>query len=199
MTGIQKLLWIAGCFVCRMAVAQPGQQDSIAHDRIHRQQNNAYILGTWAAANLVQGTISASNTQGSEHFFHQMNAYWNIGNLAVAGIGLLRVKQLSARQYAFAGNLKAQQQVEKTLLLGTGLDMAYIMTGLYLKERGNRLDKVQSQGYGGSLLLQGSFLLVFDVIQYFNHRRNGRLLEQQLGQWEWGPKGAGLGLSYRFR
>ena len=199
MIKVRKILTITAVLWSAAGHAQQAEQDSIAQSRTLMKQNNYYILGAWAGANIIQGTISASNTKGSEHYLHQMNAYWNTVNLAVAGIGLLGIRKQLNRHYTLIDNVNAQQRTEKLLLLNGGLDIAYITTGLYMKERGNRLGNEKTEGYGGSLLLQGGFLLVFDVIQYFNHRRNGRLLENQLNGLQLGAAGNGLGLTYRFR
>ena len=91
-----------------------------------------------------------------------------------------------------------QQGLQKLLLLNTGLDAAYIMTGMYLKEKGLRQNSDQSTGFGNSLLLQGGFLLAFDLIQYFQHRRNSKALEQNRAGWELGTTANGVGLAYRF-
>jgi len=181
-----------------MAHAQMNEQDSIAQERIKLVQNNMYVLGAWAGANIIQGTISASNTNGSEHFLHQMNAYWNTVNLAIAGVGLLGIRKQMKQQHSLNSNLRAQYKIEKILLLNTGLDLAYMATGFYLKERGTRLNNDRNKGYGNSLLLQGGFLLVFDLIQYGQHRRNTKWLEQEQGRLELGLSGNGLSLNYLF-
>jgi hypothetical protein len=196
---ISNRLWMSffGIISVFMAHAQVNEQDSIARERIKLVQNNMYVLGAWAGANIIQGTISASNTTGSEHFLHQMNAYWNTVNLAIAGVGLLGIRKQMKQKHNLNSNLRAQHKIEKILLLNTGLDLAYIATGFYLKERGTRLNNDRNKGYGNSLLLQGGFLLVFDLIQYGQHRRNTKWLEQQQGKLEMGLGGNGLALRYR--
>ncbi len=181
-----------------MAHSQISEQDSIAWERNKLVENNMYVLGAWASANIIQGTISTSNTNGSEHYLHQMNAYWNTINLAIAGIGLLGIRKQYKQQHTLTTNLRIQHKIEKMLLLNTGLDLAYIATGFYLKERGARLNNELNKGYGNSLLLQGGFLLIFDLIQYGQHRKNTKWLEQRQGKLELGLGGNGLALNYRF-
>lgn len=53
--------------------------------------------------------------------------------------------------------------------------------------------------WAGVNILQGAFLLVFDLVQYGNHRRNGKILEQQMGNLQFGPAGNGIGLAYHFK
>lgn len=198
MTVLRVVLLIPAFFPAFMAQSQVNEQDSLAHQRIKLVQNNMYVLGAWASANIIQGTISASNTQGSEKAFHQMNAYWNTVNFAIAGVGLLGIRKQMKRAYGLASNLKEQQKLEKILLLNSGLDLAYIATGLYLKEKGIRLNNTRNEGFGNSLLLQGAFLLVFDLIQYGQHRKNTKWLENKMDHLQMGVSANGLGLSYRF-
>lgn len=198
MTPLRVVLLIPAFFSAFMAQSQVNEQDSLAHQRIKLVQNNMYVLGAWASANIIQGTISASNTQGSEKAFHQMNAYWNTVNFAIAGVGLLGIRKQMKRTYGLASNLKEQQKLEKILLLNSGLDLAYIATGLYLKEKGIRLNNTRNEGFGNSLVLQGAFLLVFDLIQYGQHRKNTKWLENKMDHLQMGVSANGLGLSYRF-
>ena len=170
--------------------------DSIAVDRYHQNKTNMTILAAWAGVNIIQGSISATNATGSGPHFFRMNAYWNLVNLGIASIGLIQLRKEMNRKYSLTQNHLAQQKLEKILLLNSGLDLAYIATGLFLKENGNRTGNLRNTGFGNSLLLQGAFLLVFDLVQYGNHRRNGKLLETQLSklQIQAGPNGIGLSL-----
>jgi hypothetical protein len=195
---MKQLLLVLLLFSALSAAAQPTVSDSIAMSRAKLSKRNMYVLGAWAGANIIQGTISASHTQGTVHYFHQMNAYWNIANLAIATMGLLSVRKQLAHIPDYKRNMQQQHELEKLIVFNGGLDLAYLATGLYLKERGNRLNKDQLVGYGNSLLLQGGFLLVFDIIQYTGHRRNGKLLEESMANWQVGATPDGMGLVYRF-
>ena len=157
------------------------------------------ILAAWAGVNIIQGSISATNATGSDQSFFRMNAYWNLVNLGIAGYGLVMVRKELAKTCTFSENLLQQQKTERLLLLNSGLDLAYIATGLYLNEHGKRLNSDQSVGFGKSLVLQGAFLLVFDLVQYGNHRRNGKILEQQLGNLQLSTTANGIGISYHFK
>ncbi len=192
----RKLLLFALTGSCFQGISQQNLQDSIAAERINLNKTNMTILGAWAAANIMQGSISAASVKGSGHYLHQMNVYFNTVNLALAGVNLLLVKKQLSRHYTLADNLREQQKIEKILLFNLGLDAAYITTGLYLKERGMRLNKEQPEGYGNSLLIQGGFLLIFDIIQYAGHRKNGRWMEKTFSNLQLGPTADGLGVTY---
>ena len=100
-----------------------------------------------------------------------MNVYWNIVNGALAGLGILEAKKKQGNLSAFQ-TLDEQSSTEKTFLINTGLDAAYVMTGVYLLEKSkNSMDNQDMlKGYGQSVILQGGFLLLFDGIMYGVHR-----------------------------
>lgn len=168
--------------------------DSIVADRYNKNKSNMTILLAWAGVNMIQGSISATNATGSGVYFFKMNTYWNIANLGIASFGLLQLRKELNRKYTFTHNYLAQQKIEKILLLNTGLNLTYITAGFLLKESGNRRNSLLLQGYGNSLLLQGAFLLVFDLVQYGNHRKNGKILEGYLSNLQIHASGNGMGL-----
>lgn len=168
--------------------------DSVAAKRNMLNKTNMTILLAWSGANIVQGSISAGNLQGSPHYFHQMNVYFNIANLAIASYGLFELHRQMNKKLSLFQNLRQQQKIESLLLLNTGLDLSYISTGLYLRERGIQALNDKTKGYGGSLILQGSFLFVFDLIQYIEHRQNGQSMNKFLGNLQVAPTANGLGL-----
>lgn len=55
--------------------------------------------------------------------------------------------------------------MQKILLFNAGLDVGYMLGGVYLLERGKREVKnaERLRGFGRSILLQGAFLFVFDL------------------------------------
>ena len=145
------------------------QYDSIYIKRQMLNKNNMTVLGTWAGINIIQSGISAAGTKGNTQAFFKMNVYWNVVNAAIAGIGFVQAKKALAKKVTSQQNWQQQQKIEQFLLFNTGLDAAYITTGLYLREHGLRINNSQTEGFGSSIILQGSFLLVLDVIQYFEH------------------------------
>ena len=129
------------------------------------------VLGSWAGANLITNGILLSNSSGSDKYFYQMNVYWNVVNGILAGLGVFGAKKMQGNLSAFQ-SLEEQSSTEKTFLINTGLDVAYVMTGVYLLEKSkNSIDSQDMlKGYGQSVILQGGFLLLFDGIMYGLHR-----------------------------
>jgi len=136
----------------------------INQTRLDYNQQGMLILGTWAVVNLILGAVASFRTSGQTQAFHQMNAYWNVVNLGIAAYGFWQASQVAVLN--FWEVLVAQQQIEKVLLANSALDFGYIALGLYLIERGRRLEKDKWIGFGKSIVLQGAFLLLFDAILY---------------------------------
>lgn len=130
-------------------------------------------LGSWAAGNIIVGTYCNFANNGETKYFHQFNALWNVVNLGIATFGYLEAVGADPATMSGLEIIKDHQSLQSFLLLNAGLDIAYIATGLYLKERSkNSANAERLIGYGNSLLLQGGFLLLFDVVLYFIHQHN---------------------------
>lgn len=136
--------------------------------RINYNESGMIILGSWAVGNMIWGGIGASNSTGQTKAFHQMNIYWNSVNLIIAGFGFWQANGEIANN-DFFGTMTSQQKIEKILLFNTALDVAYMAGGMYLKERGLRLNKDKFIGFGKSIILQGAFLFTFDALMYTFH------------------------------
>ena len=210
-----RLLFLLGCL---LATAQPAPvlaqapADSLhrmlpatsislaafAAERTRLDQRGLTVLGGWAVGNLVVSGIATGQTDGSTHYFHQMNIGWGAVNLALAGTGYLAARRASRQPAADrATNVRAQLRTENLYLFNAGLDVAYLATGVYLLEKGRNPTAPGSadrwRGYGHSLLLQGSFLLLFDGFQYVMHHRHGtRALYPLLSRVTIGPGAVAL-------
>lgn len=145
--------------------------------RLDYNQQGMLILGTWAVVNLLWSSVKSFRTHGQTQAFHQMNAYWNLVNLAISCYGFWQTTQGSLIN--FWDVLHAQQQIEKVLLANAALDFGYIALGLYLIERGRRTKKDKRIGFGKSIVFQGAFLLFFDTILYGFQQKLGVEL------WDW--------------
>ncbi len=61
--------------------------------------------------------------------------------------------------------------MQKVLLLNAGLDVGYMAFGGYLWQRGSSEDNARLTGYGQSLILQGAFLMAFDLTLFALNNR----------------------------
>jgi hypothetical protein len=133
---------------------------------LQTQNTGMYVLGSWAVANIGIGAYGWSQFDGQRKYFHQMNLFWNTVNLGIAGFAIHNNLQIDP----FDGEdaLAEARNIEKILLINSGLDVGYIGAGFLLKHLGANSGKRKEllTGYGNSLILQGGFLLVFDLILY---------------------------------
>ena len=197
------LLWLMSLLTTPLAQAQ-APADSLlkaapapalanfAATRTRLDQRGLAVLGGWAVSNILVSGIATGQTDGSAHYFHQMNIGWGAVNLVLAGTGYLAARRAANQPITDrAGNVRAQSRTEKLYLFNAGLDVAYLATGLYLLEKGRNPTADGSpdrwRGYGQSLLLQGGFLLLFDGFQYATHHRHGQQLYPLLGRVRIGP------------
>lgn len=203
MTHAKKIFVLLICiFICKEIIAQQSFNDSIATSRNRITEKAMITLGSWAAANILSGFIIASQTQGEAKYAWQMNAYWNLVNGGLAVMGYLGARKAMAKKYGFAENETAQQSIIKLYAFNFGLDLAYIATGLYLREKGtnssNQKSRDQLRGYGTSIIIQGGFLLIMDGVIISLHQKNSTRLNNRLKNLEMNAGPDGLGLKYNF-
>jgi hypothetical protein len=172
--------------------------EAVAMERINITRGYMTALGAWGLVNVVQGSISTTNTVGPEHYFHQMSAYFNAVNVGIAAVGFLGIKKQLLKTNTLASEIQSQQKIQKILLINSALDVGYFATGLLMRNSGIKNQNAKIQGYGGSIMLQGAFLLVYDLLQFGAHHKNGKRLGQKFGIWTLGPTPSGMGLAYRF-
>ncbi|MBW6537697.1 MAG: hypothetical protein K0B11_21990 [Mariniphaga sp.] len=127
-----------------------------------------YILGSWAVANMVAGGYGWSQTTGQTKYFHQMNFFWNTVNLSIAGFALYSNLNTDLTGLSSLQMLEKHTKTENFYLINAGLDIFYVGTGFLLKhlttQKPNRHDLLK--GYGNSVILQGGFLFVFDMVMW---------------------------------
>jgi len=126
------------------------------------------ILGTWALTNISIGAYGWNQHTGQRAYFHQMNLFWNTVNLTIAGIALYG--NLTSDYGLLTGSelLDKQFKSQHLYLINGALDVGYIAAGSVLRYIAPRYPKneLRFNGYGNSVILQGSFLLLFDLVFY---------------------------------
>lgn len=189
-------LLLALFFVCSATVW--GQSVSLVdfnQATIDHQRTAMYALGGWALLNIGSGLALQGSATGSTKSFHRMNALWNTVNLGIAGFGYLSLLKADAAGWDLTTSLSEHRKFQQLLLFNTGLDVGYVLGGLYLTERAKRpdADADRLRGFGNSIMLQGAFLFAFDLVNYLiSAGRNGDL------PLRLGATAEGLGLSLTF-
>ncbi|TVQ89224.1 MAG: hypothetical protein EA397_15735 [Deltaproteobacteria bacterium] len=144
--------------------------------RWRTERTGMKVLLGWSVANLGAGTAGALTLQDPrQRAFMGGNATWNIVNLGLAGASLLGNRR--PKRFEHPEVLHQAERLERTLLINTGLDVAYMVAGWALIERGLRQDQPSLQGLGDALLVQGGFLFGFDLTLLLVHNRWTRRLK----------------------
>ncbi|WP_448529898.1 DUF6992 family protein [Raineya sp.] len=197
------LLFLLGNYVV-LAQSDTFLQDFKKFRSQYKKTNRVgmWILGSWAVGNmLASGAVLAfAKPQGESKYFYQMNIMWNTVNLGLAGLGLYQNYQ-SDDLISWQSVLSDHHQMQKILLFNAGLDVGYIMTGFFLKEKAKTAQKLPERlrGWGKSLILQGAFLLAFDVGLTIAHSKNGSKMQKFLENIQLKSTENGIGLIYFLR
>ena len=134
------------------------------------------VLGSWASSNIFGSGIGwAVSTNESTKYFHQMNVMWNAVNLGLSIPGYIKARRGNNR-LSFFETLNEQRKTETIFLVNAGLDIAYISSGILLKNRSTEdpAERARLAGFGNSIILQGGFLLIFDWVAFSLHRGHSK-------------------------
>lgn len=179
-----------------------GKAQTLLSFNTERQQIDQQLmigLGTWAASNFaLSGYSWATAANEQTKYFHQMNVMWNTVNLALAVPGYFRAKNTNLGLNDLQ-TWEAQKKTQKIFLINSALDLGYLASGFALRQQANTdpTKQAQFQGYGNSLLLQGGFLLLFDLSAYWIHQHHGSV-SQEKGSIQLQPSSNGIGLRLQF-
>jgi hypothetical protein len=127
-----------------------------------------YVLGSWALANITAGAYGWASASGDMKYFGQMNLFWNVVNLSIAGFALYGNYTTDASMMNGQEMLAKHLKTENILLINSVLDVGYIGAGFLMRHlsAGSAKREDLLKGYGNSVIMQGAFLLVFDLVMY---------------------------------
>lgn len=149
-------------------------QDSLSfHKEFYKtQQNSLLLLSSWSVGNLALSPFLGNNFKvfrnnfvgpvSTNDYFHQMNFNWNLLNAGIVGMSHFLVYKDQRKPWNIQELSLKKKKAEKSIKINMGLDVAYIISGLLLKQSDKNLHI--NQGYGNSLILQGGYLLLYDAI-----------------------------------
>jgi hypothetical protein len=164
-------------------------QDQNSVQREVRQ--GSLVLLSWSVANMAGAGIGASQSDGSNLYFHQMNGYWNVINASIATASLLpsnkRTKPFSQIELA--------ARYRKVYLINAGLDIGYMVAGGVMQNRAQRTNTDRMTGFGNGMILQGGFLFVYDL---WMAQRMRKWTNNSYGRLQVSPTLNGLYMSFRF-
>jgi hypothetical protein len=127
------------------------------------------VLAAWVIANLVGSgyAVSRADRRTEPYYFHFMNVAWALINAGIAAWGIVMLRRLPPPGWSLAAEAGAHRHDETLFLVNTGLDVLYVLVGLWLRRRAAEPDAsnpIRLAGFGRSVLLQGAFLFVFDLV-----------------------------------
>ncbi|HDP55563.1 MAG TPA: hypothetical protein ENN24_07805 [Bacteroidetes bacterium] len=162
--GLMVLLLLLSPYI---GLAQHNPTDFAAKS-LSTQNSGMYVLGGWAVTNIAVGAYGWAKYGNSTQYFHQMNLMWNVVNLSIASFALYNNAQLDVLSLSSNEALDFHTKTERILLINSALDIAYISSGFLLRHLSSTRTSSKNilKGYGNSLILQGGFLLVFDLVLY---------------------------------
>ena len=163
-------------------------------------KNGMWVLGGWGAANIVGSGIGAFTTTGETQAFHQMNVGWGIVNTGLAALSLAGNKK-APTNLSEVETVKQLEATKRIFLVNAALDVAYMATGAYMIEKAKSVDERkrsdQLSGFGKSFILQGAGLMIFDIVMFAAHNKNGkRNLYNNLTGLSVGPGGFYVAISF---
>lgn len=162
---------------------------------LQTRQSGMYVLGSWAATNIAVGSHGWATLKGEDKYFSQMNVMWNTVNISLAVYSLISDARTDYASMSDKEFLKKHKQMERVLLINAGLDVGYMLAGAYLTRNAHRLDFDSDllHGYGNAMILQGAFLLVFDLLMYANLKQQRIKLSDRL---TFSPSPIGLRMTF---
>lgn len=172
---MKKALLFIGLLLCKSTF---GQVTDFQKEFNSINESLMLGLGSYAVANFaISGAGYFSSEDEYTKRFHEMNVMWNTVNIGLALPGYIKARRVG-QPMTREEILKAQKKTESIFLVNDVLDVGYIAAGIWMREVApNKLDQEDLfKGYGNSLILQGSFLLVFDALAYYIHHNHGKEL-----------------------
>jgi len=142
---------------------------SFAEASLAANNGGMYVLGGWALANMAAGAYGWAAFEGEKKYFSQMNLFWNVVNLSIAGFALYSNYSTDVSLMSEGELLAKHIKTERLFLINSGLDVGYMGAGLLMRHLSTNSEKRGDllKGYGNAVILQGGFLLVFDMVMYF--------------------------------
>mgnify|MGYP001189057653 CR=1 FL=1 len=176
--------------ICILPVILFGQEQNV--DQTVR--NGSIVLGSWSVINMATAAIAVKDADGSNMYFHQMNGYWNTVNGALSAYSLITPLLVKNKTKGLS-EVETAKRFRKIFLINAGLDVSYMAAGGYLSYSSKTNNIARFEGYGSSLLIQGGFLMVYDL--WMAHRMK-KWTNNNESRLQFNPTPIGFQLSYRF-
>ncbi|PKP50010.1 MAG: hypothetical protein CVT92_14790 [Bacteroidetes bacterium HGW-Bacteroidetes-1] len=107
-----------------------------------------------------------------------MNVAWNIINIGIAGYALYQFANNNQALLMDSERWSEHLRIKNLYLINAGLDVLYVVAGSFLWARSVKSEKNRDRlkGFGQAIVLQGGFLLIFDLVMYGLQSNSERIL-----------------------
>jgi hypothetical protein len=162
-----------------LTLSAPVDLEAWNRERLQTSRVGMIVLGTWAVGNMGVGAFGFGLERDERlRFLHLGNLVWNAVNLGLALNTLIREWNESPAVLDAKKSLEASEQIEKIFFINGALDLGYLAAAAVLWQRGEATGDPKLVGFGQALVIQGAFLVLFDLTMgILNARLTGRLLE----------------------
>lgn len=123
-----------------------------------------HVLLGWSGISAAYGGYLLSKGKQDAGSMH---VSWAAINAGIAGLALWSKKP---EYSSLSEYLTAEKSFNQILAINSGLDVAYVSTGILMNTMG-KSNRVRD--FGSAIIIQGGFLLVFDAVLFW--RSNSRL------------------------
>jgi hypothetical protein len=174
---MQRIFFTLLFFLFSIVYLQAQSYEDFYTQSLEINKSGMYFLGGWALANMATGTYGWIRYDGEKKYFHQMNAAWNVVNAGIAVYALLDMTGTDISTLSADEMMRKHIRSENLFLINAGLDILYMAGGAWMIHAAGRNEKRHDmlKGYGQSVILQGAFLFLFDLVKFgiqYNHRQN---------------------------
>lgn len=144
------------------------------------QKRLSATLTGWAASSMGTGALMVALGDEYVKGMGEQFAGWGAVNMAIAQVGNRSAAKRRADPDAFAPTVLAEEQrkLSRLLWINAGLDVAYVLGGLYMAHSRGATDE-RWRGRGWGIVAQGGFLLAFDVVQALALARESQTWETE--------------------
>lgn len=132
-------------------------------DSVSFQQRLTARLLAWSALSLLAGAILQVPAAPFWRAFGQQAMGWGAIDAAIALFGRRGLNKKLAPGYAAEKQESDVRMLRRVLWVNAALDVLYIAGGLNLMRARGRTD-ARMRGHGAGIVVQGSFLLLFDLV-----------------------------------
>lgn len=169
------LLTIGLFALCYPTQAQQDRMQAFDNRMKQLKKGHARVLLAWAGMNIITGGIFTFIVEETLFYFHAMNTCWGIVNTGVAAFIFYHHNHVFKQPQTLLQQMDHQRHAEKMILFNIGLDITFIAVGLALYQHAQASSVIYPalwKGFGASVMMQGAFLCIQDMIFYRLHIKN---------------------------